>query len=138
MLRLHPNLVRDMPRHYHALLGHAAHLRMDDAFRRMLAAGFDPMAPALDGGTALHQAAWTGAADLVELLLKSRQWDLEIRDPTHDGTPLGWACHGSANCRHPKGDYERTVRLLLDAGAKVDPRMAEGAPPAILGLLQKR
>lgn len=115
-----PNMVETLQPQDHKLLAHAAHLRLDDAFQPMLAAGFDPNATALDGGTALHQAAWTGGAELVDLILKTGKCDLEQRDPTHGSTPLGWATHGSANCRHRKGDYERTVRLLVAAGAKMD------------------
>jgi ankyrin repeat protein len=115
-----PRLVETLQPQDHKLLAQAAHLRLDDAFKRMLAAGFDPNATALDGGTALHQAAWTGGAELVELILKTGKCDLEQRDSTHGSTPLGWATHGSANCRHRQGDYERTVRLLVAAGAKMD------------------
>lgn len=115
-----PDLSASLSADDHRLLAHAAHLRMDEGFKRMLAAGFDPAAPGLDGGTALHQACWTGAAELVDLLLASRAWDLEIRDPTHGSTPLGWALHGSAHCRHARGDYPAVVRRLLAAGARTD------------------
>lgn len=116
----HPDVVSTLRRHEHALLGHAAHLRMDDAFKLMLSLGFDPLEPALDGGTALHQAAWTGAVELIELLLKSREWDLETPDPTHHSTPLGWVAHGANHCRHPRADYPRSAELLIRAGARHD------------------
>lgn len=115
-----PKMVDTLHPQDHKLLAQAAHLRLDDAFKRMLAAGFDPNATALDGGTALHQAAWTGGAELVDLILKTGKCDLEQRDETHGSTPLGWATHGSANCRHRLGDYAQTVRLLVAAGAKID------------------
>jgi hypothetical protein len=141
-----PDLKASLSADDHRLLAHAAHLRMDDAFKRMLAMGFDPMAAGLDGGTALHQACWTGAAELVDLLLKARPWDLELRDPTHGSTPLGWALHGSAHCRHPKGDYPLTVRRLLAAGACTDvPANSAGTTmtaqcggnPAVLAVLRE-
>jgi hypothetical protein len=40
--------------------------------------------------TPLHNAAWMGNLDMVKLFLELGV-DAEIRDPTFDGTPLGWA-----------------------------------------------
>ena len=40
-----------------------------------------------------------------------------MRDPTHDSPPLGWACFGADHVAQADGDYEGTVRALLDAGA---------------------
>jgi len=120
ILKASPKIVSQLPAQDHKLLAHAAHLRLDAAFFLMLELGFDPMATGLDGGTALHQAAWTGAADLTEPLLKTGKCDLEQRDPTHGGTPLSWAAHGSVHCRHEKGDYPRVVEILIMAGARLD------------------
>ncbi len=44
---------------------------------------------------------------------------LELTDRDYEGTPLGWAIHGSENgwyCR--TGNYAGTVEVLLKAGAK--------------------
>ena len=40
--------------------------------------------------TPLHNAAWMGNLDMVKLLLELGA-DPNVRDPTHDSTPLGWA-----------------------------------------------
>jgi len=53
---------------------------------------------------------------------------LELKDADFNGTPLGWAIHGSKNgwyCR--TGNYPATVEALLKAGAKV-PEKFEGTP----------
>ncbi len=115
-----PDVVSQLTPQDHKLMAHAAHLRHDGAFLLMLELGFDPLATGLDGGTVLHQAAWTGAADLIEPLLKTGKCDLERRDSTHAGTALSWAAHGSVHCRHEKGDYPRAVEILIQAGARLD------------------
>jgi ankyrin repeat protein len=120
LIASNPQAVSQLTSADHKLLAQAAHLRRDEAFLLMLELGFDPNATGLDGGTALHQAAWTGGADLVAAVLKTGKCDLEQRDPTHGATPLSWAAHGSNNCRHRRGDYLKTVELLATAGARMD------------------
>jgi ankyrin repeat protein len=83
----------------------------------MLEAGFDPAAPGLDQGTALHCAAWFGHAAVVERLIQVI--DLSLRDGVHGSPPLGWAAHGARWCNNREGDYVRTVEALLAAGADV-------------------
>ena len=69
--------------------------------------------------TALHWAAWHGNTELVRLIL-AHDPPLENADNDYKGTPLDWAIHGSENSWHPeKGDYAATVRVLLEAGAKL-------------------
>jgi hypothetical protein len=68
------------------------------------------------GGTPLHQATWYGQLDVVRLLL-AHHAPLEVKDTTYGGTPLGWACHGSLNCRNPQGDYPAIAEALIEAGA---------------------
>ena len=115
-----PDILAKLTSDDHKLLPHAAHLRNDPAALLMIDLGFDPTATGLDGGSTLHQAAWTGAAALVERLLKAGRCDLEQKDPTHGSTPLGWAAHGAKACQHKKGDYLKTVQLLVNAGARLD------------------
>jgi len=46
-------------------------------------------------------------------------------DEGYDGTPLGWALHGSEHGWHREtGDYAGAVEALLQAGAKA-PKMTE-------------
>jgi ankyrin repeat protein len=42
--------------------------------------------------TPLHNAAWGGHLDMVRLLVELGA-DPNVRDPTYDATPLGWAQH---------------------------------------------
>ena len=48
----------------------------------MLRLGFDPAAPGVDGGTALHAACWVGSVRMVERLLARGGVPLDARDPT--------------------------------------------------------
>src|SRR6185437_6686988 len=69
------------------------------------------------GYTPLHNAAWCGAGDLVELLIE-RGHPVDQRDPGYKATPLQWAAHCClVEKRHPDGDYGRVARALLKAGA---------------------
>lgn len=74
-----------------------------------------------DGATALHAAAWAGAADTVALLLDHGA-DLHARDKRWDSQPLEWALVGSGEAPEssPAPDWVATVTLLLDAGASLD------------------
>jgi len=99
-------------------------------------AGFDSRGPALelaldlglplaarglDGGSALHQAAWFGAPGNVERLLR-RDPPLEMLCEEHDATPLGWVAHGSrfsGDAAARSDAYVRCAELLLAAGASL-------------------
>jgi ankyrin repeat protein len=89
-----------------------------DAVKLMLDLGFPLTHPETSHGyTALHNAAWAGAADLVELLLQ-RGHPVDIVDPAYHATPLGFAMHDClVEKRHPEGEFARVVQLLLDAGS---------------------
>jgi hypothetical protein len=67
--------------------------------------------------TPLHWAAWHGNTKMVGEILRFHP-PLEFPDADFQGTPLGWAIHGSMNSWHHKtGDYGGTVKALLAAGA---------------------
>jgi ankyrin repeat protein len=78
-------------------------------------------------GTLLHQAAWFGRVDLVELLL-DRGADPNARVETEYATPLGWAAVGSLytpdhpddTFSAPHADHVGTARLLVDAGGTIE------------------
>lgn len=103
-----------------------------EAVDLMLSLGFDPAARGQDGGTALHCAAWQGAARCVEAALRhpAVRALVEDRDPVHDSMPLGWCCHGAVHCRNPRGDYPAVATLLLEAGARPGPG-CEDAPAEV-------
>jgi ankyrin repeat protein len=104
------------------------------AVRILLDCGFDVSFKGARnwGSTPLHGAAWYGQAEIVELLL-SRGSPIDIpANPPEESLPLGWAAHGSTNCRNPYGDYVRTVRALLAAGAEPLPGHADKASPEVV------
>ena len=80
----------------------------------------------LDGGTALHQAAWFGAPEAVELLV-ARGAPLELLCEEHGSTPLGWVAHGSrwsGDAAARQAAYVRAAELLLAAGASLSHPLA--------------
>ena len=90
-----------------------------DAADLMLSLGFDPAAPGIDGGTALHAACWVGSVRMVERLLARGGVPLDARDPTHQSTPLGWAAFGSVHRRAAGADYPAVADRLVAAGADI-------------------
>lgn len=89
-----------------------------EAVRLMLDLGF-PIAhtESSHGYSPLHNAAWSGDAPLVELLI-SRGHPVDLVDPRFNATPLGYAIHDCiVEKRHPAGDFARVVELLLQAGS---------------------
>jgi len=105
-----------------------------EAVKLMLDLGFPIAHPETSHGyTALHNAAWAGSADLVDLLIE-RGAPVDIRDPGYNSTPLGYAIHDClVEKRHPEGDFRRVVKSLLDAGSPWDPRVEEILKPLLPG-----
>jgi ankyrin repeat protein len=96
------------------------------AVRTLLAAGLPVDSLGQHGATPLHWAAFHGNLEMVQVLLSHRP-PLEQKDHDFQGTPLGWAIHGSENGWHSRtGDYPGTVAELLKAGAKA-PDQIKGA-----------
>lgn len=97
------------------------------------------------GWSPLHNAAWGGYADVVDLLIR-RGHRTDLRDPDHKSTALDWAMHCCLQeGRHPDGDYGRVVTLLIDGGcpwdtmlyptqhAAVDAALLSGMPNRLAG-----
>jgi ankyrin repeat protein len=124
-----PGIIESMTPDDHRAITEAAWDGDARAVALMSELGFDPRTPGQDTGTALHCAAWEGSAETVAVLLRrpDARTLLEIRDSVHGGTPLGWCCHGSrfGNTSH---DHAAVARLLLEAGARLDPRTNEASP----------
>jgi ankyrin repeat protein len=120
-----PSLPASLSRGEHGALAHAIHHSRFDSAAVMLKLGFDPRAPGVDGGTALHQAGWVGNVAMVEALLKGGRVPINGRDPTHDGSPLGWAAFGSVHRCAEGSDYIGVIERLIAAGAVVDARAVE-------------
>jgi ankyrin repeat protein len=114
-----PSLLASLTREDHGHLAHAIFHERFDAAQLMLRLGFDPAAPGVDGGTALHAACWVGSVRMVERLLARGGVPLDARDPTHQSTPLGWAAFGSVHRRAAGADYPAVADRLVAAGADI-------------------
>jgi ankyrin repeat protein len=92
-----------------------------EAVKLMLDVGFPIAHPERHHGyTGLHNAAWAGSADLVDLLIE-RGAPVDIVDPGYNSTPLGYARHDCfVEKRHPEGEFGRVFKSLLDAGSPFD------------------
>ena len=93
-----------------------------EAVRLMLDLGF-PVAQTEQshGYSPLHNAAWSGNAPLVDLLI-AHGHPVDLVDPRFHATPLGYALHDClVEKRHPEGDFPRVVASLLRAGSPWDP-----------------
>jgi ankyrin repeat protein len=109
---------------------HAAALGDETEARRILAAhDLDLAREEPEGGTPLHWMAWHGRVGLVRLLVQAGA-PVNRRDKTYGSSPIAWAAHGSANCRHGDAEYIAIVDVLLEAGAEREPSFNRwGAPP---------
>lgn len=91
----------------------------------LIAAGLDFDKPDGMGLTPLHYAGWEGLAERVAYLI-SLGANLEQRN-VHGGNALGATLHGAEFCPKAKErDHLTCVRLLLDAGAVLDPHWIDG------------
>src|SRR5215472_11254317 len=108
-----------------------------EAVKLMLDVGFPVAHPERSHGyTPLHNAAWAGSADLVELLI-ARGHPVDIRDPAYAATPLGYALYDClVEKRHPEGEFARVVKALLEAGSPLDGVKYPTGNPAIDAVLQ--
>jgi ankyrin repeat protein len=81
------------------------------------------------GQTGLHWAAYGGHADTVGMLL-TRRAPVHARDDSFDNTPLEWALYAWGNRETLQRDgYYEVVRLLVQAGATLDPQRWVGEDP---------
>jgi len=117
ILAEHPSLFASLKREEHGYLAHAIFDENVAAADLMLDLAFDPAAPGVDGGSALHAACWIGNVSLVERLLAMGRVPVDARDPTHLSTPLGWTAFGSVHRRARGADYPAVAARLVAAGA---------------------
>ena len=96
--------------------------------RSMLKAGLPVDARGQHRATPLHWAAFHGNREMVKEILPFGP-PLEATDDDFNGTPLGWALHGSEHgwCART-GDYPATVEALLQAGARLPDEVSGSAP----------
>jgi len=100
----------------------AASLGAVDVAFVLLDAGARPELLAPGGETALHWAAYIGAATLVDRLLRHGV-PIEIKDRQWNGTPLGWALYGWSSAPVPgdRGGHREAILRLVRVGAIVNP-----------------
>jgi ankyrin repeat protein len=93
-----------------------------EAVKLMLDVGFPVSHPERSHGySPLHNAAWAGSADLVDLLI-SRGHPVDLVDPHYNATPFGFAMYDlKVEKRHPEGQFARVFESLLKAGSPWDP-----------------
>ena len=127
LLAKEPSLLSSLTAKGHSHLAHAIFHEHFAAAELMLRLGFDPAAPGVDGGTALHAACWVGHVQMVERLIARGGVPIDARDPTHHSTPLGWAAFGSVHRKAAGADYPGVVDRLVAAGADISaPGNGEG------------
>jgi ankyrin repeat protein len=92
-----------------------------EAVKLMLDIGFPVAHPERSHGySPLHNAAWAGSADLVDLLIE-RGHPVDLVDPGYQSTPLGYAIYDcTVEKRHPEGDFGHVVKSLIEAGSPWD------------------
>jgi len=128
IVRAHPGIVESLAGADRRALTDEAWTANAPAVELMMELGFDPAAPSVTGptgGNALHCAAWEGSPECISAILRypAGRALLESRDLRYGGTPLSWCCHGSRNCGRAKADHAAVARLLIEAGAHVNPEM---------------
>jgi len=119
MLDADPSIMPSLTREDHGRLAIAIFFEHFPAAEAMLALGFDPAAPGIDGGTALHAACWVGPVSMVERILARGVIALDARDPKHGSTPLGWTAFASIHRPARTADYVAIANRLVAAGADV-------------------
>jgi ankyrin repeat protein len=89
-----------------------------DVARYLMDAGVDPNLARPSGATALHRAAYTGEAELAELLI-ARGANVNSKETEFDATPLDWALHARSQGerRNDREALDRTIALLRSNGA---------------------
>jgi hypothetical protein len=116
----HPAIVRELPDVDRELVAKYCWETNTNfaAVKLMLDLGFPVAHPERSHGyTPLHNAAWAGSGELVELLI-ARGHPVDIRDPAFGATPLGYALHDClVEKRHPEGEFARVVKALVEAGS---------------------
>jgi len=133
----HPDLRGRLTDQDRAVIVEAAGSRPAEIIALMLDLGFSPRARRF-GDEPLHNAAYHGNAAAVAVLLGAGA-DIDARDGRFDGTPLAFATVGSREQAERPGDWIKTVRLLIDAGASREGVWIPGKPPSeqVMNLLRR-
>jgi ankyrin repeat protein len=127
ILAANPKIVEQLSQADRRQIAHAARNNQTEVVRLMLESGFPVDATGQHRATPLHWAAFQGNAEMTKLILQFGP-PLEATDADYEGTPLGWAIHGSEHgwCS-TTGDFSSTAKALLAAGA-TRPHVIGGSP----------
>jgi len=137
LLAAHPGLAGRLSSQDRRQVAHAARNNNVAAVRLMLVAGLPVDALGQHRATPLHWASFHGNAEMAREILRHDP-PLELTDADFNGTPLGWAIHGSVHGWHcDTGDYAGTVEALLNAGAKLPPKL-DGVSEAVREVFRQR
>lgn len=121
VIAAHPTVVSTLTRDQMRLIADRAHANDTAAVTLMLDVGFDALARHGKDFEAIRWAGFHGNAEMMRALLQHNP-PLNTPDGTWGGTILANCLHGSIHGWHADtGDYETTVRLLLEAGERVNP-----------------
>ncbi len=137
-LARHPGLVQALGADDRRLLADAAWWYQPEAVRLMLELGFDPRVPGAHQSTPLDRASFHGYADIVATLLTLDPNPPLSHPNEFGGTPLTTCIYGSIHgwtTGHPQ-NHVRTLQLLLEAGAVLDPKMIPTGNDAVDELLR--
>jgi len=136
-----PGLVASLPAADHELVARYCWETNSnyEAVKLMLDIGFPIAHPERSHGySPLHNAAWEGSGDLVDLLIE-RGHPVDLVDPVYHATPLGFAIYDcTVEKRHPEGEFGRVVKALLDAGSPWDPSIYPTGDERIDAVLRDR
>jgi ankyrin repeat protein len=113
----------------------------DEIVTRLLDAGVPLDARGVDDGTALHYAGMWGRPSTVALLLDRGAEVNDVGGPREaPSTPLGWTAWGSRmlpGATERLEGYREATRLLVAAGARVEPGMIEVAADDVAVVLEE-
>jgi ankyrin repeat protein len=138
VLSNHPDVMKQLAPQDKRMLANAAWWYKPEAVRLMLELGFDPHVPGAHRSTPLDRASFHGYADIVAMLLTLDPHPPLTIENEFGGTPLGACIYGSLHgwkTNHPQ-DHVQTLRLLLEAGAPLDPAILPTGNDAIDAFLK--
>lgn len=120
----HPAIVSTLSPNQMRLIVDRAYANDTAAVTLMIDLGFDPLASHGKEFEPIRWAGFHGNADMTRVLLEPRcKPPLNTPDRNYGGTILANCLYGSMHgWNADTGDYETTVRLLLEAGERVEPR----------------
>ena len=115
LLEADPGLLNELGLHGRVELVHrAVEARRPEGVRLLAELGFE--LGGMTRNTPMHNAAWAGDLEMVELLVELGA-DPNLREPTYHATPLGWAAHNQ---------QPHVVRYLLSFATALDAVQNDG------------